>query len=98
MHGDLRDAIADDRVHGAAQHSQRRLVATREVELGLVRGQRIDGELRPHEGEQVRPFRGLPFELKAGPRRGRGVGGAFLDLPDRYLDVGAHVDPADVDP
>src|SRR5262249_61616678 len=90
--------MADDRVHGATHDPQRRLVATREVELRLARGERIDGELCPHEGEQVRPSRGLPLELKAGPRSRGGSGGPFLDLPHVDLDVGAQLDAADLDP
>src|SRR5262249_9633525 len=83
---------------GAGQDSWWRLIAAREVELGLAGRQRIDGKLCVHEREEVRSFRGLPFQLETGPRGGSGLGLTFLDVPHPDLDVGTQLDAPDLDP
>ena len=58
------DAMADQRVHGSTDGAERRIVPSRELELGLGRREGIDGEHRVHEREEARQLGRFPFELE----------------------------------
>ena len=49
MNRNFRYAMADDRIHGLTQGAKRRFVMRQEVQLGLIWGERINGQLRFHK-------------------------------------------------
>src|SRR6516164_9205138 len=97
MNRDLRDTVADDRVHGLYRDAEWWFITSREIQLRFSSSQGIDRKLSLHEREQPWHGYGLPLEEQARGGSRHGCTDLFLDLLDGNADIGLDSHTADVD-
>src|SRR6202795_2700580 len=97
MNRHLRDAVADDCVHGLSHGAERWFVKAQEIQLRFGSGQRIDRKLSLHEREQAWHGRGLPFEQQPSGGSRHDIKDPLLDVFDGNLDIGLDPNTGNVD-